>query len=172
MDRRKFFKSSVPEEFAMLRKNTVVIENPRDSHELDTKQSRAVIHNRAGEIVCTFKADRLDCGLELSFATTARGDAFFKITNGVSIGEMPSVIVGDRTLALCSDKSGNSTLHVWIDGSVVVAFVDSKRVVTTRFYEMPSRSDEIQVRWTGKADSLASLAVFDIQPVSPDRLTT
>ena len=55
----------VPAEFESLRTNTAFVKNPRDHKELDVALSRAVIHNRAGEIVCNFRANRLDCGLEL-----------------------------------------------------------------------------------------------------------
>jgi len=165
-------KMEVPPEFASLRANTVVVKEPRDFNELETAQARAVIHNRAGEIVCTFKADRLDCGLELLLGSSVDATTLFKISNGVSIGSTPSVIVGDRTLALSPDSLGHSTLHLWIDGSIIELFVDSKQVITVRCYEIAAGSNDIRVKWTGGADSLLSLTVSDIAPISQDRLTT
>jgi beta-fructofuranosidase len=162
----------VPPEFASLRTNTVVVNAPRDSKELEYAQSRAVIHNRAGEIVCTFKAAKLDCGLELLIGSSLDRTTLFKVQNGVSIGETPSIIVGDRTLALSPDQSGYSILHLWIDGSIIELFADAKQVITMRCYATAEEPSDIHVRWTGRADSLISLMVSDITPISNDRLTT
>lgn len=162
----------VAPEFASLRANTVVIQKPRNAEELNTGQSRAIIHNRAGEIVCTFHSDRLDCGLELFLGSPQDGPSLLRISAGVNIGDTPSVIIGDRTIGLCPDGEGLSTLHMWIDGSVIELFVDARQVMTVRSYITNSESNEIHVRWTGAADSLVNLTISDILPISRDRLTS
>ena len=162
----------VPAEFKSLRTNTVVIKAPRNAKELSDAQSHAVIHNRAGEVVCTFKVDKHDYGLELLLGSSQDGPLLLKIAAGVSIGNIPSVIVGDRTLALRPQSNGLSTLHIWIDGSVIELFVDSRQVKTIRSYESASESSDIHVRWTGAAHSLVNLTISDIRPISKDRLTT
>ncbi len=130
-----------------------------------------MIHNRAGEVVCTFKAGALDCGLELQLGTAQDNPAFFKIANGVSIGETPSIIVGDRTLPLHSDESGHSTLHLWIDGSIIELFVDGRQVVTARSYAVFGERLDIYTKWTGNPKSLISMIVSNIIPISSDRMT-
>jgi beta-fructofuranosidase len=93
-------------------------------------------------------------------------------TRGVSIGETPSVIVGDRTLPLHPDEKGHSTLHLWIDGSIIELFVDGRQVITVRFYAVNHGASEIHAKWTGSPESLVSMIVSDIIPVSSDRKTT
>jgi sucrose-6-phosphate hydrolase SacC (GH32 family) len=89
-----------------------------------------------------------------------------------SANENLSITVGDRTLTLTPDSDGFSTLHLWIDGSVIETFVDRKQVITTRSYAAPNESGEIQLAWSGPASAIDSLAVSSISPVSKDRLTT
>lgn len=162
----------VPSEFASLRTHTVEIRKPRSAVQLDDAQSRTIIHERAGEIVCTFDAGKLDCGLELSIGSPSNSTSLLKITSGVNIGDHPSIIVGEMTLALCPDHLGQSILHLWIDGSIIELFTDSRQVKTIRFYEDPEGSSDIHVRWTGGFDSLINLTVSDIKPISKNRLTT
>ncbi len=64
---------------------------------------------------------------------------------------------------------GLSSVRLFIDGSIIETFVDSKEVMTARCYT-PSAGD-IQVAWTGAADALSSLEVWSITPISKDRLT-
>jgi beta-fructofuranosidase len=162
----------VPPELKSLRTNPVEIKNPRDTTELQRAQTRAVIHNRCGEILCTFKAGALDCGLDLLIGSLQQGLSLFKIENGVSIGRTPSIIVGDRTIELRPDSQDRSTLHIWIDGSIIELFVDSTQVMTVRSYVIPAGDQDIYVEWTGRAESLISLLVADTVPISSDRLTS
>lgn len=164
-------KMDVPAEYVSLRTNTVTIHEPRSAANLEAAQSRALVHNRAGEVVCTFKA-ALDCGLELQMRSGQQVTVLLKISSGVSIGDAPSIIVGDRTLALRPDPDGNSTLHLWIDGSIFELFVDSTEVITARSYIASTGEQDISVRWTGRPDSLVTLITSDITPVSNDRMTT
>jgi hypothetical protein len=82
------------------------------------------------------------------------------------------VIIGDRTLPLNPDEHGQSTLHLWIDGSVIEVFVDSAQVMTVRAYALGDASQDIHVKWFGAAASLIELMISDIMPTSPNRMTT
>jgi beta-fructofuranosidase len=144
----------VPPEFAALRKNT---------QKLQAAQT-APIENRAAEIVFSFKAGQSACGLELRAGATP----LFAIRYGG--GGSASVSVGGNILSLSPDHDGVSTVHLWIDGSIIETFVDHKEVMTARCYT-PSPAG-IQLAWTGAADALKSLAVSSVTPISKDRLTT
>jgi beta-fructofuranosidase len=162
----------VPAEFSSLRTNTSVFKGPLHTEELENKLPRTAIHNRSGEIICTFKAGALDGGLELRFGMSQDVAPFFKIENGVPIDSTPTVIVADRTLALSPDDHGYSTLHLWIDASILELFVDARQVITVRWYLETKESQDIFVKWTGGSESLISLTISDITPISPDRMTT
>ncbi|MGA8028465.1 MAG: glycoside hydrolase family 32 protein [Bryobacteraceae bacterium] len=161
----------VPPEFASQRIQSVTIESPRSSQQLDTALSKAPIRNRAGEVICTFKPDQSrGCGLEFRLRS-AGAVPIFSMTNGGANGTS-SVSIGDQTLLLSADQEGFSTAHIWIDGSVIETFIDKKQVITMRSYAGPNQLDDIDVVWSGPADAMKSLTISSIKRISNDRLTT
>lgn len=161
----------VASEFASLRTDSVTIHEPHDSSELSSALSRAIIQQRAGEIMCTFKAGEGSCGLDLRLHSRACTVSILSLTYG-GMNRYPCIIIGDKSVALSPDSNGLSSVHIWIDGSVIETFVDRKHAITTRFYAAPEESGEIHVMWTGAVDMLKSLIVSGVKPISHDRLTT
>jgi beta-fructofuranosidase len=82
----------------------------------------------------------------------------------------PSVSVAGKNLPLSPDQDGVSTIHLWMDGSIIETFVDRKEAMTARCFT-PSPAG-IQLAWTGAADALKSLTVSRVTPISNDRLTS
>ena len=78
--------------------------------------------------------------------------------------------MGEHVLPLSPDLDGVSTVHLWLDGSIIETFVDSKEAMTARCYT-PSPAG-IQLAWAGATDALKSLTVSSVTPISKDRLTT
>jgi beta-fructofuranosidase len=161
----------VAPEFASLRQNTVEVKEPRSSTDLINALSRATIHNRVAETICTFNAGRSMCGLELQLQTSTGTTSLFTVAYSQANGA-PFVAIGDKLLALCPDPDGLSTMHLWIDGSVIETFIDKRQVVTTRSYDAPSEAGEIRMVWNGAFNLLKHLSVSAIEPISSDRLTT
>jgi len=161
----------VAPEFASLRQNTVTIEPPRTTADLTNQLTRATIVNRAGEVICTFKAGENPCGIELQLASATGSTSFFTISYSQATGK-PFVAIGDKLLPLRPDHEGYSTLHIWVDGSVIETYIDKKEVVTTRWYDQPTAEGDIRVVWNGTVDVLKQLTISGIKPISDDRLTT
>ncbi len=143
----------VPPEFASLRNNTQTLNAPQGS---------AIIKNRAGEIVCSFKTAQGACGLQLMAGMVQ----LFAIHVD---GSKPSATVGSKTVALTPDRDGVSTVRLWIDGSIIETLVDSREAVTTRCYT-PS-PDGIRIKGTGAPGVIQSLTVSGVTAISDDRLT-
>ncbi len=80
--------------------------------------------------------------------------------------------IGDRLLALNPDADHISTIHIWLDGSVVESFLDKRQAMTTRCYEPANQAGEVQVTWSGSPGQLKEYHVFQLRPISSDRLTT
>jgi beta-fructofuranosidase len=133
----------VPPEFASLRTGTQ-------------------INHRAGEINCKFNVGQGACGLELRSGTTS----LFAIQyDGAS-----SLTIGGKTVALLPDRDEFSSVRLFIDGSIIEAFIDSKEAVTARCYTPAPGA--IQVAWTGPGETRSSVEVSSITPISKDRLTS
>jgi beta-fructofuranosidase len=154
----KKLRMEVPPEFASLRTDTQKLPA--------AKPGNIAIKNRAGEIVCDFKAGRSACGLELRTGTTS----LFAIQYDGGGGTTPSVSMGGKTVPLSPNRDGLSSLHVFVDGSVIETVVDGREVMTARCYGLSPGG--IQVAWTGAADVLSSIEVSGITPISKDRLTS
>jgi beta-fructofuranosidase len=147
----------VPPEFASLRKHTKTAKK--------TVPSGMVIQNRAGEVHLTFRPGDSPCGLELR----AGGAPLFSVQYEGS-KSMSMMSIGDKKLPLHSDSNGTSTIHLWMDGSVIEVFLDSREAMTARNY-MPTARD-IEVAWSGPVEALESISVSAVSPISSDRLTT
>jgi hypothetical protein len=143
------------------------VSNPQSVEKLKEGFAKLSIQNRAGEVVYEFKPRTEVCALELR--TGAGGAPLLAVQyNGAS--EKPTLTVGEKTLALSPDGGGISTVHLWIDGSVIEIFADSREALTWRNFA-PSPGD-IQVAWTGPAAALTSISVSSVKPISDDRLTS
>jgi beta-fructofuranosidase len=162
----------VPPEFASLRFGSVTIEGPLGVEELHRVLAKAGFSNRAGEVICRFKPEQSrECGLELRLHTTDASASILSMTCRSGNGS-PSIAIGDQILPLSPDRDGISTIHIWVDGSVIETFVDRKHVITTRSYAAPAESGEVRAVWSGAADAIKSLTISGIKPISNDRLTT
>ena len=158
-------------ELESLRRNTVNITAPQSTEELNRLLTKATIPNRSGEVRCKFNAGGDECGLELQLQSR-EGIKKIHVLAYSKANSAPFVAVGDRLLPLNPDVDGNSTLHLWIDGSIIETFLDSRQVITTRFYDAPDETGDIRLVWNGPVTSLRSLTVSEIQPISENRLTS
>jgi beta-fructofuranosidase len=123
--------------------------------------SQRLIQGRAGEIDCKFKAGSNACGIELR----SSGTSLFAVHyDGAS-----SLKIGEQTVPLSPDRDGLASVRLFIDGSIIETFVNSKEAVTARCYTLSA--GDIEVVWTGARDALSSLEVSSITPISKDRLT-
>lgn len=65
---------------------------------------------------------------------------------------------------------GDLQLHLFLDGSVVECFINDRTVLTTRTYISPAESLRFEAP-SGLIESIVSLNVWPVRPISPDRLT-
>jgi hypothetical protein len=158
----------VPEEFSSLRQApTIALGGPLSVERGASVLAKTSIRNRAGHIRLSFKAGAQPCGLELR--PTDNAAPLFAIQYG-GANDKPSVTIGDKVISLSPDAKGISTLDLWMDGSVIEVFFDSKEALTARNFT-PSPG-EIQLAWTGSAEALKSVGVSGVKAISDDRLTS
>ncbi len=154
-------------ELQSLRNDVQTWEKARNSETVDAALARMPIRDRAAEIVCTFKAGKSDCGLELRAGGQAAPLLAVKYEG---TKDKPSVSIEDKTLPLSPNGDGVSTLNLWMDGSVIETFFDNREAMTLRCYA-PS-SGNLQLAWTGDTNALTSVSVSDVKVISNDRLTS
>ncbi len=133
---------------------------------------KMTIENCCGEILCTFKPGTDKFALAL-------------------LGSQPNQTATETWLTLQYDAAANHPIsldgaaipvqlrnpqtlevHIYIDGSVAEVFVNNQITYTRRFYYPGTDAPMISLRIQGKTTNLASLEMWQIHPISPDRLTT
>ena len=161
----------VASELASLRRNTTTIGTLNSASELIDSLSKAAIHNRSGEVLCNFNTSGDPCSLELQLQARSGSATIISLAFSKANG-LPFIAVGDKLIPLSPNANGDSTLNLWIDGSIIEAFIDGRQVITTRYYGASDEVGEIRVVWNGPISSLKRMTISDINPISSDRLTT
>jgi beta-fructofuranosidase len=130
------------------------------------------IENATGEILGTFRK-----GNE-PFTIALRGD----LPDG-SISEPlleleydPKVsgqLVADgKAIRIVGPKEQPLNVHIFIDGSVAEVVLDESEAYTKRFYYPGTVAPRVGLRFAGVPQVIESLSMWQIEPISPDRLTS
>jgi beta-fructofuranosidase len=154
----------VPPEFASLRRSGKAVNSP-PAKVIAALPRIMVIPNRSAEIVCTFKSGTGPGLLELRADTATLLAIKY---NGDK--RNPIIDIGGKALLGSLNKEGTSTLHLWMDGSVIEVFLDDREAMTARSYT--AGPNDVHLVWTGSGETLHSLVVYGIAAISDDRLTT
>ena len=110
-------------------------------------------------------------GVDLQAQAPSGTQSLPKIAFSYANGK-PVAAIGDRLLPLSPGIDQVSTVHVWLDGSVVETFLDKRQAMTTRCYEPAGPAGEVQVLWSGSSGQLKDYTVFQLRAISSDRLTS
>ncbi len=62
-------------------------------------------------------------------------------------------------------------IHVCVDGSATEVFVNRQVACTLRCYPEGARAKPLHLTWTGKTSAIEGLSVWQLKPISGDRLT-
>jgi beta-fructofuranosidase len=63
-------------------------------------------------------------------------------------------------------------LHIYVDSSVLEIFIQDQLAWTKRFYPAGSTAQSLRLQWTGSTIAIKQFSVWQLAPISPDRLTT
>jgi beta-fructofuranosidase len=159
-------------ELGSLRSQTVTITGPKSADTFAARLRGAVIKGRCGEIVWKFNSRETELGgFEINLRTTGGAAPFLSVRTEDRDG-IRSAIIGDQAVPLSPNQNGLSTIHIWIDNSIIETFVDGADVVTSRVYVSPQEQGDVQLIWSGSTQGLREFTVSRIQPISKDRLTS
>jgi beta-fructofuranosidase len=160
-------KMEVPPEFSTLCRETGRVTSSAGA-DLNGALARLPIANRAGRIGLQFRPTAANWSLELRGAAAPDSTPLLAIRYD-GAGNKPAISIGEKSLTLTPDAQGISTVDLWMDGSVIEIFADSRQALTARCYQA---AGDIHAAWTGTTDALKTLTVSAVRPISPDRLTS
>ena len=119
------------------------------------------IHNLSAEIKLQFKADEFTLRLQSDIGDFAT----------ISCSTQPrgrEVRVNDIVAPLPGAAGSTVSLHMFLDGSVLEVFANQTTAMTARIYQVPPGPLRLKL---DKNASLVSLDVWQMNPISKDRLT-
>jgi sucrose-6-phosphate hydrolase SacC (GH32 family) len=81
------------------------------------------------------------------------------------------VSIDGTQLPVSLDEKADLELHLYIDGSVIELFVNKQAACTKRVYRPGNSAHDLRLQWAGKTSSIVNLSVWNMAPISADRLT-
>lgn len=160
---------SVAEEVNQLRKQEQTLHVATDEKENQRQIAGLPIEGRAGEILCRVR--RASEPLELLlYSGLGRADSWLSLRyDPLHLGQI-SIDGQPFSLTLADREDLNFCLY--IDGSVIEVFVNNQVACTKHIYSPDSIAKDIYMQWKGSTSNIVGLSVWQLSPISADRLTT
>ena len=160
---------SVAAEVNQLRTRKQSLNVTADEDETRRRIADLRIENCLGEILCTVRRP------SEAFVLVLCGSAE-RATPWLTLSYDPlhpgQVSIDDRPVPVVLADGENIELHLYVDSSVIEVFVNRQAAWTKRFYYHGGSPHDLRMRWNGKTANIESLNVWQISPISADRLTT
>lgn len=139
------------------------------SEDEDRKQIvRMRIEDCCGEIACAFT--RGSEPFELSLISDSGNEHWLRCRYDPLHPE--NIIIDEKHFPLGAKNDERIELHLYIDGSVIESFVNGEVAYTKRFYYAGSAAPKLGIQVDGTLKNLSGLSMWQILPISPNRLTT
>jgi beta-fructofuranosidase len=145
-------------------------------------QSDQTLKGACGEILCQvrqgpepFTLDLIDNTIHSEAPkdpTTATATQVSLLSIRQSHANPKELVVDQQRVPINLAGTEPLTLHFYIDGSVIELFVNNQTTYTKRFYYPGPTAPEIAVNITGNSSDVTRLSMWQINPISKDRLTS
>ncbi len=169
-----------------LRKHEQRLHLTQDESANKQKLAALRIQDACAELLCTLKrssaAKPEPFTLNLLDATPPNGapkDPTSAVASQVSFlsiryseANPHELVVDQQRLPLNLAPDEPLELHLYIDGSVIELFANHQSSITRRFYYPGSTAPQIALSITGKTAAIQRLSLWQLNPISKDRLTT
>ena len=130
------------------------------------------VENCCGEILCTFKSGTDKVGLSLLGTQPDRSSPETWLTLQYdAAAHHPISLDGDAIPVELRDPQ-SLEVHIYIDGSVAEVFVNKQITYTKRRYYPGTDAPTMSLRIQGKTTNVSSLEMWNLTPISSNRLTT
>jgi beta-fructofuranosidase len=130
------------------------------------------IEGCCGEILCVARKGAEP--LQLSLCDAANPEASTNAWIALKYDPLHpgQILIDDKPVPLKAPDHAALEFHLYIDGSVIEVFVNQQVACTKRFYYAGNSERSVRLQWTGKATAIERLSVWQLSPISADRLAT
>ena len=140
------------------------------SHEKNQPQITALhVDQCCGEIFCSVR-DTV-APFELSLCDSAETGTSW-LTLKYDPQDSSKVWVDSKPLSVPRSEKKNLEIHLYIDGSVIELFLNERVAYTKRFYYSGGHAPDVCLKWEGKTTDIEKLTVWQLEPISTNRLTS
>jgi beta-fructofuranosidase len=122
-----------------------------------------------GEILCTVRSTSEAFKLTLSGSSESTAPW---LTLRYDPHHADEIFVDDYPLPVVPGENKDLDLNLYVDGSVIEVFINGEAAYTKRFYCPENTAPDLQMQWAGRLADIANLRVWQLSPISIDRLTT
>jgi beta-fructofuranosidase len=127
------------------------------------------LKDACGEILCQLKSVSEPFTLDLLNPKTPE-TSFLSIR--YSHANPKEIVVDQQRLPIAFAEGEPLELHFFLDGSVIELFINNQVTHTKRFYYPGPTAPEIAISITGNPSDVTRLSLWQLTPISKDRLTT
>ena len=141
---------------------------PAKSSEKELRSSQN-LQQACGEILCQLKSVSEPFTLDLLNPATPE-TSYLSIR--YSQANPKEIVVDQQRLPVSLAEGEPLELHFYIDGSVIELFINKQVTHTKRFYYPGQTAPDIAIGITGNPTDITRLSLWQLTPISKDRLTT
>ena len=150
----------------VLRQKAQTLELSENEEQNQHRIASMHIEQCSGEVLCTVK--RGMAPLNLSLTNDNRRESWLAMRYEPS--EPEKFFIEDQLLPLRT-TSKEIEIRLYIDGSAIEAFVNRQIAFTRRFYYSGTKAPRVGLTISGKTTAISRLTLWQMSPISPDRLT-
>lgn len=151
----------------VLRQRPQVLKASANEQQNQQQFASMYIEQCCGEILCTVKRSAEPFCLSLTNDNPAES----WLTLRYDPSQSDKFSIDDKLLPLRAVNGDEIEIHLYIDGSVIEAFVSRQIAFTKRFYYAGTSAPRVGLRVIGKTANISSFSLWQISPISADRLT-
>lgn len=82
------------------------------------------------------------------------------------------VLADGKGIPIAGPDTQPLEIHMYVDGSVIEVILQGAAAYTKRFYYAGDVAPDVRLKVDGPADVVQALQIWQLEPISPDRLTT
>ena len=162
-------RSRVADELKQLRTSEQRLHVTEDEQKNRAQVSAMRLNGCCGEFLCTVR--RTGEAFKLVLSGHPERQAPW-LTLGYDPEHPAQISIDAYPIPIRPGENQNLDFHLYIDGSVIEVFVNGEVTYTKRFYDPVNTPQTLQMQWIGRTTNIANMQVWQLSPISNDRLTT
>ena len=130
------------------------------------------LQGSCGEILCAFQSRVAPIRLSLVSRGLGGSPSGKWMVLKFDPAHSGRVLIDNQAIPLSGKNMSGLELHFFIDGSVMELILNGEAAFTKRFYYPGNQAPEIGIRCSDSSANGLSISIWQLEPISRDRLTT